>query len=166
MTGPGRDPEIGMRKDHEARTIPPLAVVHGRNVPLQRLHWLNTGPLTVALDGIDIRYVKLGDLELVRRIYMGVRDPNWNTIPARVFQLDVDERPESFDVHLSAGHEATTSTFLGVATSPALQMATSLSSSRAAPKAICSTTGLAFVCSTHGGRALGVLSGARLRRDP
>jgi hypothetical protein len=73
-------------------------------VPLPRLQWLNAGPLTMALDGIDLRYIKLGDLELVRRLYVGVRDRDWNTITADAAEIEVHDRPDSFDVHFSARH--------------------------------------------------------------
>jgi hypothetical protein len=86
------------------QTISPLALLHGRDVPLPQLRWLNAGPLTAALDGIDLRYVRLGDLELVRRIYVGVRDCDWNTIPAVASELDVHDRPDSFDVRFSVRH--------------------------------------------------------------
>ncbi len=86
------------------QTIPPLALVHGRDVPLQQLRWLRAGPLMVALDGVDLRYVKLDQVELVRRIYVALRDRNWNTIPGVVSGLEVEERPDSFDVRFSVRH--------------------------------------------------------------
>ncbi len=73
-------------------------------MPLPQLSWLTAGPLTMALDGIDLRYVKLGDLEVVRRIYVGVRDREWNTIPAVASELQVHDRPDSFDVRFSVRH--------------------------------------------------------------
>ena len=78
--------------------------MHGRDVPLPQLSWLTAGPLTMALDGIDLRYVKLGDLEVVRRIYVVVRDREWNTIPAVASELQVHDRPDSFDVRFSVRH--------------------------------------------------------------
>ena len=80
--------------------------MHGRDAPLPQLRWLSAGPLTMALDGIDLRYVKLGDLEVVRRIYVGVRDREWNTIPAVASELDVHDRPDSFDVRFAVRHSS------------------------------------------------------------
>ena len=71
----GRPDRVASRKEHATPPISPLALVHGRDVPLPRLSWLTAGPLTMALDGIDLRYVKLGDLEVVRRIYVGCATP-------------------------------------------------------------------------------------------
>lgn len=82
------------------------AVVHGRDTPLQELHELRAGPLTAALDGVDLRYVKLGNVEIVRRIYVAVRDRNWNTIPAIASDIQVDARADSFEVGFTAEHSS------------------------------------------------------------
>ena len=65
---------------------------------------VKAGPLTAVLDGVDLRYVKLGELELVRRIYVAVRDRNWNTIPGVPSELEVDERDDSFEAHFTVRH--------------------------------------------------------------
>ena len=79
-------------------------VVHGRDERLQQLTPLRAGPLTAALDGVDLRYVKHGELELVRRIYVAVRDRNWNTIPGTASHVEVDSRPDAFAVHFRVRH--------------------------------------------------------------
>lgn len=43
---------------------------------------LRAGPLTALLDGPDLRHVRVGGVELVQRVYIAVRDAQWNTIPA------------------------------------------------------------------------------------
>src|SRR5262249_18052927 len=80
----------------------------GRLMPsqLQQLRWLRAGPLVAALDGVDLRYVKLGEVELVRRIYVAVRDHNWNTIPGVTSEIEVDERQDSFPTRFSVRHES------------------------------------------------------------
>ena len=65
---------------------------------------LRAGRLTAVLDGVDLRYVKLGEVELVRRIYVAVRDRNWNTIPGVASDLEVDEQDDSFEVRFSIRH--------------------------------------------------------------
>jgi D-apionolactonase len=40
---------------------------------------LRAGPLTVVYDHGDFRYVRLGDHEILRRVFMLVRDHNWGT---------------------------------------------------------------------------------------
>ena len=36
------------------------------------------------LEGADLRDLRLGGVELVRRLYFALRDENWDTIPAAV----------------------------------------------------------------------------------
>jgi hypothetical protein len=83
-----------------------LRLLHGSDAPLPELWALRAGPARVLLDGIDVRYVRLGRTELVRRIYVAVRDRNWNTVPGEVAGLEVDERADSFDVRFSVRHRA------------------------------------------------------------
>lgn len=62
---------------------------------------LRAGPLTVIFepDNAFLRFVRLGDHEVVRNIYAVVRDQNWNTIAWQVQNLKSDVRPDSFDIH-------------------------------------------------------------------
>ena len=61
---------------------------------------LKAGPLTMIFepDNAFLRYIRLGDHEVVRNIYAVVRDQNWNTIAWKVSNLKVDVRADSFDL--------------------------------------------------------------------
>ncbi len=65
---------------------------------------LRAGPLTMLFesDNAFLRYVRLGDHEIVRNIYAVVRDGNWNTIPWRVLNLKIDARADTFDITFDA----------------------------------------------------------------
>jgi D-apionolactonase len=78
---------------------------YGRDEPPAELRELRAGPLTVQLDAGDLRYVRLGDVELVRRLYAAVRDPNWGTVPVQLSNFDVEEGPDRFSVRFDAHHE-------------------------------------------------------------
>jgi D-apionolactonase len=80
------------------------ALLHGLDDPPQELLPLGAGPLAAALDGIDLRYVRVGDVEIVRRIYVAVRDRSWNTIPRVPADVAVDSRSDSFRVSFSVRH--------------------------------------------------------------
>ena len=84
---------------------PRYALWHGVDAPPPELRTLRAGPLTVALDGVDLRYVRVGRLELVRRVYAAVRDRNWNTIDGVASEIAVDDRGDSFDVRFSVRHQ-------------------------------------------------------------
>ncbi len=68
------------------------------------LREVRAGALTAALDGVDLRYVRLGELELVRRIYVAVRDRNWNTIPGVTSEFDLEEHDDSFEARFAVRH--------------------------------------------------------------
>lgn len=60
--------------------------------------------MTALLDGADLRHVRIGDTELVQRVYMAVRDAQWNTIPAACSNWQVDVGPDRFHVAFDARH--------------------------------------------------------------
>jgi hypothetical protein len=49
----------------------------------------------VFVDG-DLRYIRCGTAEVIRRMYMAVRDPDWNTLPGEYEDLDVTGDARSF----------------------------------------------------------------------
>jgi hypothetical protein len=66
---------------------------------------LRAGPVTVVLEGGDLRYVTVGGVEVVRRLYVGVRNRNWATIEPRYARYEVDEGPDRFAVRFTAVHQ-------------------------------------------------------------
>jgi D-apionolactonase len=79
-------------------------LLHGADDPPQELVTLRAGPLAAALDGVDLRYVRAGDVEIVRRVYVAVRDRNWNTIPGVPADVEVGAGSDSFRVTFSVRH--------------------------------------------------------------
>jgi hypothetical protein len=65
---------------------------------------LQAGPLSLELDDGGLRYIRLGDREVLRRVYVAVRDDRWVTIPMAITALDVMESEGSFSVELVAEH--------------------------------------------------------------
>jgi D-apionolactonase len=61
---------------------------------------LRAGPLTMIFepDNAFLRYIRLGDHEIVRNIYAVVRDQNWNTIAWTVSNLKSDVHADSFEI--------------------------------------------------------------------
>ena len=76
------------------RTLTERQLWYGVDKPPPETRELNAGPVTALLDGIDLRYVRIGSLEVVRRIYVAVRDQNWNTIPGASIGLRALTRNE------------------------------------------------------------------------
>ena len=67
-------------------------VRYGSNEPLPERHVLHAGPVSVVLENGDLRYVRLGDVEIVRRLYVAIRDRNWDTIPPNYTTYRVDDQ--------------------------------------------------------------------------
>ncbi len=78
---------------------------YGVDRPPSTTYELNAGPLTALLDGIDLRYVRSGSLEIVRRVYVAIRDQNWNTIAGKSTITSMVQRQDSFDVEFDVEHK-------------------------------------------------------------
>jgi hypothetical protein len=83
----------------------PVSVIHdgtGRPQPEQRP--LRAGPLDLVYEAGDLRYVRFGGREVVRRWYAAVRDPNWGTVPGVITDEQVEAHPDSFRVRYTSTH--------------------------------------------------------------
>jgi len=65
---------------------------------------LHAGPLTLIYTGGDLRYIRAGDGLILHRLYVAVRDHNWDTIPAELTDLTIDDRGDSFRIRFRAQH--------------------------------------------------------------
>jgi len=87
-----------------ASSLPVRVIRYGVDEPLPEQRPLRAGPLTAVLEGGDLRYVSAGGVEVVRRLYMAVRDRNWDTIEPRYTEFTVEDRGDSFTVRFAAEH--------------------------------------------------------------
>lgn len=65
---------------------------------------LRAGPVTALLDGADLRRVRVGDIELVQRVYVALRDAPWNTIPGVFSNWRIEQGTDRFLVTFDARH--------------------------------------------------------------
>ncbi len=79
---------------------------YGRDRPPLAVRELRAGPLSSLLEGIDLRYVRVGGVEVVRRLFVAVRDAAWGTVPPQVSEVAVEAEEGSFRVRFQALHEA------------------------------------------------------------
>ena len=77
---------------------------YGSSTELPERRTLRAGPLTAELENADLRYVKVGDIEIVRRLYFAVRDRNWGTVEPVYSRFEVDDRGDSFRIDIEAEH--------------------------------------------------------------
>jgi hypothetical protein len=71
---------------------------YGKDEPLPERVFLHAGPLSLVWEEGDLRYVKLGDVELLRRIYVAIRDRNWGTAPNVMSNLVMEAGEDSFRI--------------------------------------------------------------------
>jgi hypothetical protein len=62
---------------------------------------LRAGPVVALFTGGDLRQIRLGEVEIVRRVYVAVRDLDWNTLPGETEDLDVADLGDSFVIRFT-----------------------------------------------------------------
>lgn len=83
----------------------PLRVLHyGKDVPLPEQVPLRAGPLSLVFEAGDLRHIRLDDREVLRRVYVAVRDRNWATIPSVLSNLQIERSEDSFRITYDVEH--------------------------------------------------------------
>jgi len=88
--------------------MPPLpknVLYYGTETPLPEQVELQAGPLSVLFEDGDLRYIRFGDREVIRRIYAAVRDRNWGTVPPRLSNLKIERTTDSFQITYDCQHQ-------------------------------------------------------------
>ncbi|HLZ09519.1 MAG TPA: hypothetical protein VKT80_13070, partial [Chloroflexota bacterium] len=93
------------RTEHSVSELPRRVLLYGRDEALPEQRVLRAGPLTALLDAGDLRYIRVGDREILRRVYVAVRDRNWDTIAPRLSNLRIDQQVNSFRVSYTCQHQ-------------------------------------------------------------
>ena len=89
----------------DTAAFPVRVVRYGRDEPLPERRLLQAGPLTAVLEGGDLRYVAVGGREVVRRLYVAVRDRDWGTVPVRYEAYEAHQDGLAFVVRFTAVHD-------------------------------------------------------------
>jgi hypothetical protein len=71
---------------------------YGKEEALPERTPLRAGPLSLTFEAGDLRYVRLGDVEILRRVYVAVRDRDWNTIAPRISNLRIEASSAAFRI--------------------------------------------------------------------
>ena len=67
---------------------------------------LRAGPVRVLYSDGDLRRICHGGVELARRIYVAIRDLDWNTLPGEITDLTVADHGDSFAIRFARRHTA------------------------------------------------------------
>lgn len=71
---------------------------YGKDDPLPEQIPLRAGPLSLIYEQGDLRHIKLGDREVLRRIYVAIRDQNWGTVQPFFTNVRMDISGDSFRI--------------------------------------------------------------------
>jgi len=78
--------------------LPKNVLYYGKDEPLPEQVALRAGPLSLIYEEGDLRYVKLGDKEILRRVYVAIRDRNWGTVLPVISNVQMDIADDSFQI--------------------------------------------------------------------
>src|SRR5688572_4190637 len=65
---------------------------------------LRAGPISLLFSNGDLRQLRVGGVEVVQRIYVAVRDQDWNTAPVTLHDLVIDDYGDHFNIAFLAVH--------------------------------------------------------------
>jgi hypothetical protein len=77
---------------------------YGRDEPPPAVTRLTAGQFELDFQDGDLRYIRCAGHEVVRRVYVAIRDVNWNTIPADITNLTINTADDGFKVQYDAFH--------------------------------------------------------------
>jgi hypothetical protein len=80
--------------------IPKGILCHGTDEPLKKAIKLRAGSLSMIFEPASafLRCIRMEEKELVRGIYVAVRDRNWDTVRSKVSNLKVEYTQDGFDI--------------------------------------------------------------------
>jgi D-apionolactonase len=78
---------------------------YGRDEEPPKREIVPAGQLTVELEGPQIRAVRAGDVEILRGVYMAVRDEEWGTVPGSVSGLELQRGEREFASSFELNHQ-------------------------------------------------------------
>jgi hypothetical protein len=78
--------------------LPKNVLYYGKEEPLPEQKRLRAGPLSLVYEAGDLRYIKLGDREILRRVYVAIRDRNWGTLTPVLSNVKMDVSSDSFSI--------------------------------------------------------------------
>ena len=69
------------------------------------LHMLKAGVFSVGYKNGFIRHIHYGDVEVIRSIYMALRDQNWFTYEHTIENESIDEDQDHFEIQYDCYYE-------------------------------------------------------------
>lgn len=84
------------------KRLPFRVLYYGREERLPKKVPLQAGPLSLIYEAGELRTIKLGQQEILRRVYVVFQDRNWTAYPWRIFDEQIESGPASFRLSYQA----------------------------------------------------------------
>ena len=78
--------------------LPKRVLYYGKDETLPQRTPLRAGPLTLFYEDGDLRTVQWGKHEVLRRVYVAIRDRNWGTVPPVLTNVEMDLHRDHFTI--------------------------------------------------------------------
>jgi hypothetical protein len=79
-------------------SFPTNALRYGIDQPLPERISLRAGLLTLFFENGDLRHIRYDQCEILRRVYVAVRDRNWGTVKPQIANLQICENERDFQI--------------------------------------------------------------------
>jgi D-apionolactonase len=79
---------------------------YGQEADLPETIPLRAGSLSLTYENGDLRYIRVGNQEIVRRVYVAIRDHNWGTIQPSLSNVQIDTQADSFRITYDVENKA------------------------------------------------------------
>src|SRR6266702_2458658 len=81
-------------------------ILRGADQPPEDAVEVRAGDLSAEFTAGGLRYLRMGDIEVARRIVVAVRDQAWNTVPAALSDVRIHQTGDEFRITFVSRHEA------------------------------------------------------------
>jgi len=85
--------------------LPKNVLYYGIDEPLPERTVLRAGPLSMIYEAGDLRYIRFGEREILRRVYVAIRDRHWATVLPVLSNVQVRVAADSFEVTFEVENE-------------------------------------------------------------
>jgi hypothetical protein len=85
--------------------LPTRVLYYGTDAALPERVPLRAGPLSLVYEAGDLRTVKWGEHEVLRRVYVAVRDRNWGTIAPIITNIVMDVQHDHFTITFDVANQ-------------------------------------------------------------
>ncbi len=81
-------------------------ILRGADRPPEDVRQIRAGDLSAEFAAGGLRYLRMGGIEVARRIVVAVRDQAWNTVPGIMSDVRIHQTRDEFWISFSSRHEA------------------------------------------------------------